>query len=41
MDSVVVALRTHKPGDQIDLSFVRDGKPHRVKVVVTVRPETP
>jgi S1-C subfamily serine protease len=41
MDSVVVALRNHRPGEQIDLSFVRDGKPHRVKVVVTVRPDSP
>lgn len=41
MDSIVVALRNHKPGDQIDLAFLRDGKAHRVKVVVTVRPDSP
>jgi serine protease Do len=38
MDAVVVALRTHKPGDQVDLSYVRDGKLRHARVVVAARP---
>jgi S1-C subfamily serine protease len=38
MDAIVVVLRVHKPGDTVDLVFLRDGKQGHVRVVVRARP---
>jgi S1-C subfamily serine protease len=38
MDAIVVALRIHKPGDTVDVVFLRDGKQGHTRAVVRARP---
>jgi serine protease Do len=38
MDAIVVALRVHKPGDTVDVAFLREAKQGHVRVVVRARP---
>jgi putative serine protease PepD len=32
VQDLVVALRAHRPGDEVDVAYVRDGAPRKVKV---------
>jgi putative serine protease PepD len=38
IDAVVVALRSHKPGDRVAISYERNGKPKTVQIPLVVRP---
>jgi len=41
MGALIVSLRTRKPGDKVNLGYIRDGQWHTVQVTVVQRPKNP
>jgi putative serine protease PepD len=41
MAGLVVALRSHHPGDRVSIGYLRDGRPRSVKVKLAARPQSP
>jgi S1-C subfamily serine protease len=39
MGALVVALRSHRPGDSVFLNLMHEGKPHAVRVTLSERPK--